>query len=98
MESNTLDVSVQSEMLKEVLEGFGKPQKTLPSKYFYDKRGSELFDQIVKFASQDFILKKGETIQIENSHKYSLRSFREMTDPYFKNVTTWIDSDNKFCV
>lgn len=46
MESNTLEVKVHSEMLREVLEGLRKQQKTLPSKYFYDKRGSELFEQI----------------------------------------------------
>lgn len=33
-------------MLDEVLEGLQEPQKTLPSKYFYDKRGSKLFEQI----------------------------------------------------
>ncbi len=33
-------------LLYEVTEGFGKPQKQLPCKLFYDKRGSALFDQI----------------------------------------------------
>ncbi|MEO1023039.1 MAG: L-histidine N(alpha)-methyltransferase [Bacteroidota bacterium] len=37
-----------SSMLEEVLEGLSKPQKTLPSKYFYDEKGSELFDQITE--------------------------------------------------
>jgi dimethylhistidine N-methyltransferase len=32
----------------EVLSGLQKRQKTLPSKYFYDRRGSILFDQICK--------------------------------------------------
>ena len=31
---------------EEVLEGLGTPQRTLPCKYFYDERGSELFDAI----------------------------------------------------
>ena len=35
-----------SRMLEEVLQGLKEPQKSLPSKYFYDKRGSELFEQI----------------------------------------------------
>lgn len=35
-------------MLDEVREGLRKPQKTLPSKYFYDERGSRLFEQITK--------------------------------------------------
>jgi dimethylhistidine N-methyltransferase len=32
--------------LAEVLIGLRKPQKELPSKYFYDKRGSKLFERI----------------------------------------------------
>ncbi|MEE9255947.1 MAG: L-histidine N(alpha)-methyltransferase [bacterium] len=32
--------------LEEVLAGLGKPQKTLPCKFFYDERGSALFDRI----------------------------------------------------
>lgn len=37
---------VAHHMLQEVLEGLQEPQKRLPSKYFYDERGSELFEQI----------------------------------------------------
>lgn len=33
-------------MLEEVLHGLRQPQKRLPSKYFYDERGSELFEKI----------------------------------------------------
>lgn len=33
-------------MLREVEEGLSRPQKELPPKYFYDHRGSELFEQI----------------------------------------------------
>jgi len=32
--------------LEDVVRGLSQPQKTIPSKYFYDERGSELFDQI----------------------------------------------------
>ncbi|GIV62592.1 MAG: dimethylhistidine N-methyltransferase [Rhodothermaceae bacterium] len=32
----------------EVLDGLRQPQKTLPSKYFYDERGSLLFDEITR--------------------------------------------------
>lgn len=32
--------------LRDVLSGLSAPQKTLPPKYFYDARGSELFDAI----------------------------------------------------
>jgi dimethylhistidine N-methyltransferase len=40
--------SQQEDLLAEVLEGLGLSQKKLPSKLFYDQRGSELFDQICK--------------------------------------------------
>src|SRR3954452_17827853 len=32
--------------LRDVLEGLARPHKELPCKYFYDARGSELFDRI----------------------------------------------------
>lgn len=35
-------------MLEEVLAGLEKEQKSLPSKFFYDERGSELFEQITQ--------------------------------------------------
>ena len=37
-------------MLDEVVAGLSRPQKTLPSKYFYDERGSKLFDDICELA------------------------------------------------
>src|SRR5690606_18227514 len=30
----------------DVLDGLKRPRKTIPSKYFYDGRGSQLFDEI----------------------------------------------------
>lgn len=33
-------------MLQEVLDGLNKPKKSISSKYFYDKRGSQLFEEI----------------------------------------------------
>lgn len=35
-----------STFLEDVLDGLSRPRKTLPSKYFYDDRGSVLFDRI----------------------------------------------------
>ncbi|HSM59150.1 MAG TPA: L-histidine N(alpha)-methyltransferase [Longimicrobiales bacterium] len=35
-------------MLHEVLEGLSRPQKEVSSKYFYDARGSELFERITE--------------------------------------------------
>ncbi|MGM0588040.1 MAG: L-histidine N(alpha)-methyltransferase [Bacteroidota bacterium] len=44
---STTDVkSINTHMLDEVLETLRRPQKCLPSKYFYDERGSRLFEQI----------------------------------------------------
>ena len=37
---------VQDDFLAAVLSGLTAPQKSLPSKFFYDERGSKLFDQI----------------------------------------------------
>jgi uncharacterized SAM-dependent methyltransferase len=33
-------------MLEDVVDGLSQRRKTLPSKYFYDERGSRLFDDI----------------------------------------------------
>ncbi|HEX6617860.1 MAG TPA: L-histidine N(alpha)-methyltransferase [Gemmatimonadales bacterium] len=39
---------VGSRMLAEVAAGLAAPQKELPPKYFYDRRGSELFEEITR--------------------------------------------------
>ncbi len=41
-------VNAGKEFLKEVLFGLSLPQKSLPSRYFYDARGSELFERITE--------------------------------------------------
>jgi L-histidine Nalpha-methyltransferase len=38
----------QAVMLDDVLRGLAQPQKSIPSLYFYDRRGSELFDAITR--------------------------------------------------
>jgi len=38
--------NLQNSMVRDILAGLQKPQKEIPSKYFYDQRGSELFEQI----------------------------------------------------
>jgi dimethylhistidine N-methyltransferase len=38
--------SATEEFLRDVVTGLAQPQKVIPCKYFYDKRGSELFDRI----------------------------------------------------
>lgn len=41
-------VTAQDELMEEVISGLSLPVKILPSKLFYDKRGSELFDAITE--------------------------------------------------
>jgi L-histidine Nalpha-methyltransferase len=36
------------ELLREIRDGLSRPQKELPSKLFYDRRGSELFEEITR--------------------------------------------------
>ncbi len=42
----TRHVTASQTFLSDVQSGLRAPEKNLPSKYFYDKRGSELFDRI----------------------------------------------------
>jgi dimethylhistidine N-methyltransferase len=46
-------------LLEEILAGLTKPQKELPSKLFYDKKGSALFDEICELA--EYYLTRTET-------------------------------------
>ena len=39
-------IGVNTEFLDDVISGLSQRQKTLPCKYFYDERGSQLFEQI----------------------------------------------------
>lgn len=57
-----------------------------------------LNDQTVTICGEAIFFKKGETIHTENSHKYSLDSFREMTDLHFQSVKTWMDDDKLFAI
>src|SRR5690349_17217496 len=46
--ANRPDTDSQAELLRDVALGLSRPQKELPPKYFYDRRGSELFDEITR--------------------------------------------------
>jgi L-histidine N-alpha-methyltransferase len=41
-------LTAQAGMLAELRDGLSRPQKELPPKYFYDERGSELFEEITR--------------------------------------------------
>lgn len=42
------DAALRTELLHDVACGLSRSQKELPPKYFYDRRGSELFDEITR--------------------------------------------------
>ncbi len=52
-------------MLRDVIKGLSRSQKTLPSKYFYDERGSKLFEKICKL--DEYYLTRTEVQIIENN-------------------------------
>lgn len=58
-------VSNNSLMLSEVIQGLQKSQKTLPSKYFYDKRGSWLFEEITRL--EEYYLTRTELTIMQNN-------------------------------
>lgn len=43
---STSDARARADFLADVLEGLARPQKAIPPKYFYDARGSQLFEAI----------------------------------------------------
>lgn len=43
-----LNQDAADELCATIVEGLSRPQKTLPARYFYDKRGSELFEAITR--------------------------------------------------
>ncbi|MEM9810028.1 MAG: L-histidine N(alpha)-methyltransferase [Pseudomonadota bacterium] len=49
---------MSDEFLKDVAEGFSKTQKSLPAKWLYDRRGSELFEAITK--TEDYYVTRTE--------------------------------------
>lgn len=57
-----------------------------------------LEDQIVNIDGMKIYFKEEETIHTENSHKYSIESFRKLTEPNLKPYKKWIDEEEKFCV
>lgn len=48
MAKNAAQQIVPDDELDELVEGLRKPEKTISPKYFYDERGSQLFDEITR--------------------------------------------------
>jgi len=60
----------QEDIFNEVLKGLTSPQKYLPSKLFYDEKGSELFDKITRL--DEYYLTRTEIkIMLENIEEMS---------------------------
>ncbi|MDZ7755559.1 L-histidine N(alpha)-methyltransferase [Rhodohalobacter sp.] len=55
-------------------------------------------DQFVNISDAQIHFEKGETIHTENSHKYSLESFKELTESHFRTVETWTDPESMFAI
>jgi uncharacterized SAM-dependent methyltransferase len=56
-------LSAQQSFLSEVLAGLSKPQKQIPAKYFYDRRGCELFSAICELP--EYYLTRTETAMMQ---------------------------------
>ena len=56
---------MDSTFLADVLHGLASRPKSLPSKYFYDRRGSELFDEITRL--EEYYLTRTETQIMEDN-------------------------------
>jgi len=54
--------------------------------------------QKVDILGTQISFEEGETIHTENSHKYTLESFRELITPHFKALKTWTDGNEQFAV
>ncbi len=55
-------------------------------------------EQQIKIGGSEIQFFEGETIHTENSHKYSLASFRVMTAPYFEKALSWTDKQELFAI
>ncbi|HEX8948301.1 MAG TPA: L-histidine N(alpha)-methyltransferase [Dissulfurispiraceae bacterium] len=71
---NFINGSFQHEMKADILEGMTAPRKYIPSKYFYDARGSRLFEEICRLP--EYYLTRTELSILENSASDIMRHFR----------------------
>lgn len=69
--ASTLDNPLE-EFKTEIMTGLSKPNKAIPSKYFYDRRGCQLFNQITRHPA--YYLTRCE-IEILTTYKATLANF-----------------------
>jgi L-histidine Nalpha-methyltransferase len=74
---NMIQENNKTKILNEMLEGLRRPQKFLPSKLFYDEKGSRLFEQICEL--EEYYLTRTETKIMEDNIKEISSLFSEET-------------------
>lgn len=57
-------------LLDEAIAGLGQTQKAISPKWFYDARGSALFEEITRL-DEYYPFRAGESLHTENSHKFT---------------------------
>ena len=75
------DIDYDCEFARDVIRGLSLPQKALSSKYFYDDKGSELFDRITD--QPEYYLTRAEMSIID---EYGGNFFSEMRDQAFNLI------------
>jgi L-histidine Nalpha-methyltransferase len=69
--------STESPMLRDVARGLAQPQKELSPKYFYDQRGSQLFEQITRLP--EYYLTRAERAILDAEMPPLMRTLRPAT-------------------
>ena len=69
------------------------------SKNRIEMRLKSIKNNTINIRGSKFVIKKNEEIHTENSHKYSLRSFKNLVNEAgWKINTTWVDDKKLFSV
>lgn len=94
-----------SNFANDVLEGLLKQSASIPPKYFYDAKGSKLFDAIteltgsdggscarVRIGESEFRFTTDESTHKENSCKYTTEEFKKLAPrAWSHSVDLWVD-------
>lgn len=65
----------EKELLAEIFDGLNQQQKKLPSKLFYDEKGSQLFDQICRL--DEYYLTRTEMMILKNNVEEIVECFED---------------------
>lgn len=78
-EVDTVKIDTRTQFMTDVDRGLSHPNKYLLSKYFYDKKGSEIFNAITK---QDFYYLTRAESAILDQHKSTISKYIAMLTPF----------------